>query len=71
VIARLVRRWASTTTRAENARLRAELRNVRRAVKDMRHAHHTLTRVAAIRSLLIAELRDELAAVKAQQGEPK
>lgn len=65
---RLVRRWASSTTRGENERLRRECRNLRRIVRDLRNAHRTLEHVAAMRSAHIGRLQMELAAQQ-QQGE--
>lgn len=63
---RLLRRWATAVTREENARLRAEARNLRRIVRDLNHAHKTLEHVAAMRSAHIGRLQMELA--EAQQG---
>ncbi|MEO3922672.1 hypothetical protein ABGB07_02135 [Micromonosporaceae bacterium B7E4] len=67
MMGRLLRRWATTATRAENTRLRAETRNLRRIVRELRHAHRTLEHVAAMRSAHIGRLQMQLA--EAHQGE--
>jgi uridine kinase len=66
---RLLRHWADPIVRGENVRLRAERRNLRRIVRDLRNAHRTLEHVAAMRSAHIGRLQMQLA--EAQQGEPK